>query len=429
MLKNKKGSVTILILLMFLSLISCVMIFIDASREQAVKSNTKEMSLVWCESILGEYDLNLQGRYGIFAFEGIEKDINEKLDFYAGKSFFNKKYIKYEGANCSLYNYSLRNLPCFKKQIVKEGKYAALNKNRGIREIKAASNAKTLSPDKVDFTDLPSSNSNTFIDIKSSFETVKKLSSIKDLIKKGTDKYFERKYVEKYFKNDLEDKKLGRTYFNLEEEYILNGKLSDEKNRKSTKRKIIIIRSIMNLVYLQTDGKKQAETLAAAEILTPGPWAAATQKAIQAAWSLAEARNDYIILLKGGKVPFCKTDNSWATDLKSILKSAMKKKPDAKTSHSAEKKALEKTDFHTELPYVHVNNDSGENYADYLSAMIFLMKDDIKLNRMMDLIEINMQTMYYGGFRLKNYSTGLHAKFKVNGGEHFVKKEYTPKRE
>lgn len=91
MLRNKRGSVTILILLIFLSLISAVTVFINVSKKLAVKSTTKELGLVWCEAILGEYDLNLQGRYGIFAFDGIESDINEKIDFYAHQSFLGKK--------------------------------------------------------------------------------------------------------------------------------------------------------------------------------------------------------------------------------------------------------------------------------------------------------------------------------------------------
>ena len=221
--------------------------------------------------------------------------------------------------------YSLGNLSCFKRQIVKEGKCAVLNKNNGIREIKAAKNAKTISPSKVEFKDLPSSENETSMDIKTAIEILKKLKSLNKVVKSGSDAYFEKKYIEKYFKNHSSDKKLGRTYFNLEEEYILNGKTSDDENRKSTKRKLILLRSTINLVYLQTDKEKHAETLAAAEALTPGPWAVATQKALQTAWAVAEARNDYMLLVNGKKVPFYKTKDSWATDLKSLTKDAVKK--------------------------------------------------------------------------------------------------------
>lgn len=436
MLRNKRGSVTILILLIFLSLISAVTVFINVSKKLAVKSTTKELGLVWCEAILGEYDLNLQGRYGIFAFDGIESDINEKIDFYAHQSFLGKKYIAYQGANCSLYNYSLGNLSCFKRQIVKEGKCAVLNKNNGIREIKAAKNAKTISPSKVEFKDLPSSENETSMDIKTAIEILKKLKSLNKVVKSGSEAYFEKKYIEKYFKNHSSDKKLGRTYFNLEEEYILNGKTSDDENRKSTKRKLILLRSTINLVYLQTDKEKHAETLAAAEALTPGPWAVATQKALQAAWAVAEARNDYMLLVNGKKVPFYKTKDSWATDLKSLTKDAVKKMKSRKkiekdknkeSKPQKEENSLSKSDFNTDLPYIEMDNYKGEVYEDYISAMIFLMREETKLLRIMDLIEINMKTMYYGGFRVRDYNSGVKAGIKVNGGICVVKKEYTPK--
>lgn len=455
MLRNRKGSATILIMLLFVTLVSMVMIFVKAAKSAGIRSSAKELGLVWCESVLGEYDLNLQGRYGIFGFNGIAKDINEKINFYATASFGNKKYIKVENADCDLYPHSLESTVCFNEQIVKEGKCAVLNKDRGIKEIKAANDAHTISPKNIKFSDLPSHGSADAFSIKRLRETLRNIKNFDELIKAGTDKYFQRKYIEKYFKNRADEKKLGKTFFRCEQEYILNGKNTDEENESSTKKKIILLRSVMNMIYLQSDKVKSAETLAAAELLTPGPWAAATQKAIQAAWSLAEARNDYHLLINGEKVPFYKDSSSWATDIESIIKSAKEKKKGkdkkrngggrkpvdekgkkridkshgesadpGRNSDEKDGKSLTAKDFDSKVPYINPDNKRGEKYEEYISGMIMLIDNDVKLLRMMDLIEINMKILYYGGFKIKDYNRGLTVRLKINGENYVFKKTY-----
>lgn len=426
MLKSRKGSATILIMLLFVTLVTMVTIFVKAAKSIGVASSTRELGLMWCESILGEYDLNLQGRYGIFAFNGIEKDVNEKLNFYALTSFKNKKYVELEGIDSDLASHSLRSTLCFNEQIVKEGKCAVLNKDRGIKEIKSAKSASPISFKSVKFDDLPSHEASDGFSIKRIGETLKNIKSFDDLIKKGTDKYFQRKYIEKYFKTRADDKDLGSTFFKCEEEYILNGKSTDEENEASTKRKIILLRSVMNMIYLQTDKVKLAETLAAAELLTPDPWAVATQKAIQAAWSLAEARNDYHLLINGEKVPFYKDSASWATDIESIIKSVKgkHKKKSIDKSEKKEQKELTVKDFDSKVPYINPHNKRGEEYESYISGMIMLIDNETKLLRMMDIIEINMKTAYYGGFRIEDYNSGLTVRFKINGENYVFEKKY-----
>ena len=53
--------------------------------------------------------------------------------------------------------------------------------------------------------------------------------------------------------------------------------------------------------------------------MTPGPTAVATQKALLAAWALAESGNDYKLLIEGYRIPLIKTEETWAVDLQSIL--------------------------------------------------------------------------------------------------------------
>ena len=58
--------------------------------------------------------------------------------------------------------------------------------------------------------------------------------------------------------------------------------------------------------------------------------------------------------------------------------------------------------------------------------MAYLMDEDVKLLRMMDLIQINMREQYYDGFRIADYNTGLHAVLRINGEDYAVQKEYQP---
>ena len=93
--KNKRGSVAITVIMLMTGLLILITAYIHASKTLAVRGCTREMGLMWCESVLGEYDLNLQRRYGIFGFYGTVDEIGEKIDRYAMCSFRGKKYVDY----------------------------------------------------------------------------------------------------------------------------------------------------------------------------------------------------------------------------------------------------------------------------------------------------------------------------------------------
>ena len=60
MMWNKQGSVTIYVLLFFLTLVSMLMTFVNVSKTLAVGSVSSELALLWSDNILAEYDRNLQ---------------------------------------------------------------------------------------------------------------------------------------------------------------------------------------------------------------------------------------------------------------------------------------------------------------------------------------------------------------------------------
>ena len=400
-IKKRKGSVTVFVMIFFVTLVSMIFIFIDVSKKIAVNGSTDALASVWGNSILAEYDLNLQKRYNIFGFYGLPSDVNKKLDFYAKESFEEKKYIDYEGVSSSLYEYSLANADVMKKQIIKAGIIAATEKF--IKPSKEIESAGELEPgtirNQVILSNLPSSGSSKSISVSKITDMLKNADSFADVMKKTGDELFEKQYIFAYFKEQSNSKDLGKTFFQNEIEYIICGKSSDAANARSIRNKIIAVREALNFVYLNKDPKKSAEAMAAAQLLTPGPAAIATQKALLAAWALAESINDYKLLVDLHKVPLMKSEATWAIDLDSVV---------ANTSDK----------------YVYTGVDQGQTYEDFLSLFTYAVDERVRLLRIMDLIQINMKYLYYLTFSLKEYSGGLRFLMKVNGVEHVVVKEY-----
>ena len=159
------------------------------------------------------------------------------------------------------------------------------------------------------------------------------------------------------------------------------------------------LREAMNLAYLLKDPVKSNEALLAAELLTPGPAALVTQKALLSAWALAESYNDYQLLVHGKKVPVMKSEQNWAVDLESVI--------------------ANQTDG-----YIDTGADTGETYGDYLRLFTYTMDAQVRLLRMMDLIQINMRRFYYEDFLLREYNGGLAFVMTVNGKDYETERAY-----
>ncbi len=435
---DKKGSVTVLAMMFFVSLVSMMLIFIDVSKKTAVASAAGELTHLWCSSILGEYDRDLKDRYDIFGFRGMPPEVCEKIDGLAADSFDGKDYVEYGGSSCELYAYSLAATEAFKKQVVYVGGLCAAGSllpgsgGAGSSGSGNMENAEITASAVLD--SLPSAGSSGGISLEGLKEAVKNLGSLSDVIKLGTDKFFENKYIFSYFKSKTDDHGVGETWFRNEIEYIICGKKSDQGNEKGVKTRIIAIREVMNMLYIMQDPEMEEITLAAAEILTPGAAAPVTQKLLEAAWALAESNNDYKLLVNGKKVPAMKDKDSWAIDLESIVKGGLN--VNASGQHGTEAdggmpEILPGSDGENELPelkeevaYVDPGNGTGDTYDDYLAFMTYVMGEDIKLLRMMDLIQIDIRYTKNGGFLIQEHNAGLSMKISVNGEIYEAEKEY-----
>jgi len=398
---NNRGSSIITLAVLFTVMITMIATFINITKNQVTKAEINSLSVLWGKAILSEYDINLYNDYGIMAYFGNENDISGKLNKYCSYTFKNRGSIDYEGVSCDLSEYRL---------IVPENFMGTAQKS-----ILSDNNKKTFREEK--------NGTNIIIKNKAIIETLPSINVVnennykvlKDLLLGGTDfnditdGCIELAYITKYFNNHLYVKGKKDCVFDNEWEYILNGSMDDNENYEKAKLKIWLLRNALNLSYLYKDAEKRQLTLTIAETICPGPWCVATQFLIMESWAVMETEWDIKTLLKGEKVPIIKTKDTWNTDIDSVLRSDafMEKLTDEEKDNM---KYLEdnyenekKTDF------------GGLDYEEYLMMYIALMNDDIRLFRMMDLIQINMKYRYYNDFNFKEYNNGLTFFIKANG--------------
>lgn len=399
MVRNKRGMVSVFVMIFSVSIISLAMLFIGGTRAKAISSSVESLGHLWAKSILGEYTDKLYERYGIFAYKAKSPaEVDDKLNQLSEITFKGKRYIDCEGCNSSLYRYSLAELDNFQKQV---NKAAVADKQKKFKDIELdvyTPSDRTISNDAI-VAGLPSKGRLSSFSLSNFINKIKEIDDIKDVLKGGKDELLQMKYMKNHFQSAVSQSEDDDSFFKYELEYILAGKASDEGNLKSTRNRIIAIREAMNIAYINQNSQMRDLALTIAELISSPAAAPATQQALIAAWAYAESVNDYRLLVRGKKVPLMKDDDSWAVNLKSII-----------TNPNPE--------------YIDKNNEKGNTYNEYLQAMIFLTNKDNRLLRMMDLIEINMKYCYYGNFSISSHYTGIDYSMDVNGRTHNFSAEY-----
>ena len=399
MVRNKRGMVSVFVMIFSVSIISLAMLFIGGTRAKAISSSVESLGHLWAKSILGEYTDKLYERYGIFAYKAKSPaEVDDKLNQLSEITFKGKRYIDCEGCNSSLYKYSLAELDNFQKQV---NKAALVEKQKNFKDVALdvyTPSDRMISNDAI-VAGLPSKGRLSSFSLSNFINKIKEVDDIKDVLKGGKDELLQMKYMKNHFQSAVSQSEDDDSFFKYELEYILAGKASDEGNLKSTRNRIIAIREAMNIAYINQNPQMRDLALTIAELISSPAAAPATQQALIAAWAYAESVNDYRLLVHGKKVPLMKDDDSWAVNLKSII-----------TNPNPE--------------YIDKNNEKGNTYNEYLQAMIFLTNKDNRLLRMMDLIEINMKYCYYGNFSISSHYTGIDYSMDVNGRTHNFSAEY-----
>lgn len=435
-MKNKRGSYVILATILFSSMMILTAAVLHASGENAIASTADSFGRLWGRSILAEYDIKLKDRYGIFAFYGDELSVAEKVDFYAEYSARGKKYIDIEPSKCSLEEYKLSNTENFTAQLkeavltdtkplkIERKESVAVGSSEGDAEAEGKAEDKAvgraggnryIKSERI-IAALPSGGKEGGISVLTLAERLKEGFSAETVVNSAA----ENIYMFRFFKDCMNDRKLGESFFENEIEYILTGKLDDTKAKNKVKSNLTLLRNSLNLAYLYGCDEKRNAALAAAELIMPeAPMLA--QALILEGWAYMEARNDIKILYAGREVPILKKDENWAVSLDNLLAAEYgvdSTGAEAGTESEAGSASETGTSY---LPPVKIE---GKNYEDYLRILAAALPQETALLRMMDIIQINMKYLYCDYFLMDDYYVGLKYSIVINDREHEFEEKY-----
>ncbi len=189
---------------------------------------------------------------------------------------------------------------------------------------------------------------------------------------------------------------------NYELEYIVMGRNTDYNNLKGIIMKIMLIRTVMNVITLMGDSKScgEARALAISFVGFTGLPALVSiiKTIILSIWAFAESLIDIAAILQGKSVPLLKNGSSIQLELQELFL----------INHSYIKNkvaAMKENTAFIEL-----------NYRDYLRLFLFVKKQEEKSFRSMDLIQENLQNKYEDTFYIKNCLFGyrVNAEYQMN---------------
>ncbi len=404
-MSSKKGFSSVFLTMIFGSMIMLTFAFINISSMKAMESSCNAVFSLAGQSILSEFDLTLKEKYGLIAFGLNNKEIENRLLYYANSTFHNKRKlnmipVEIVAIEVDLKEYSLMNVDGFEKAIVDYMNYKMINNL--IRESDHSKSPQDKQDrvlrNKVIQESLPSNGmmgKSIFIQAILDWE-VQPLEKIFNNQAKG---FQVNSYIFDGFnhnKNSQIDKL--DSFFKDEVEYILYGKFSDAENKSKFKSDFIKFRTALNLAHIYTDKIKVKEIAALANILTPGPAAIGTQGIIATAWAYTEALNDAKLLEADKEVALIKGRENWAIDIDSyeLLKDGV----------------------------IEPSDNKGYNYEDYLKIFIYMEDREMKLLRIMDLIQMNLIANYDEGFLMRNYYSGFNFAVTANEKMFYYEEKY-----
>ncbi|OPZ89768.1 MAG: hypothetical protein BWY74_02587 [Firmicutes bacterium ADurb.Bin419] len=159
-------------------------------------------------------------------------------------------------------------------------------------------------------------------------------------------------------------------YFENEVEYILGGHSDDNLNVYNVMAKILLIRFVLNTIYIYTDREKSNEALMAAEFLVgwTGLGVPIVQTLIMLSWSMAESVLDIKCLMSGKAVPIFKTSDTWILSAKGGLEK-LQEKIESTLSEGVQKYAKKAVDYGIDKAE-DVAKAATENVKDTINAKI-----------------------------------------------------------
>ena len=221
--------------------------------------------------------------------------------------------------------------------------------------------------------------------------------------------YINEFIIDKFKSNISKSNNIKETFFQNEIEYILHGNQSQQKNLSQTKNEILLMRFVLNTIHIYTDGEKIAIANEIAVAISSwwslGIAVPIISTLIICSWAMIESTIDTQDLLDGKSVPFYKLKDDWKTGIDGVIKSVSNKIDNPSKSKG-------NIDF---------------DYNDYLRIMLLLRSSDQKLNRIEDLIELNMQKKL-SGFKLNKCNTELRIESEFSLNYLFITQIFIPEK-
>lgn len=401
-MNNKKGSSAVFLTLILATLVSITLALVYGVREEVASSKADAVLSLAGDSILSEFDYEVQKQYGLFLLKGSDEELTKKARDYANTTFAHMEDVKVSRLKVSGSSFSVADPQLIREQILEYMKYAEVqgvierfqSKEQGRKnekETRILKHGPTI-------VSLPSAQVPKKKLTVLAEEIADRSSEVEKAFRSGTDAYLINRYVLSHFnnKNYMVNQD---SFFKNEVEYILGGELSDRKNEKRVEMALKAMRIPLNLAHIYADPEKRTAVLTAAQLLTPGAVAAATQLALATTWAYAEADNDVELLWQGHKVPMVKDKQSWATDLDGAIEGIMggTAKPDV---------------------------EKGYDYNQYLQILLFFQDENLKIARTLDLIQINARSGWDESFLISEHVTGISVTAEINGREYGYEKKY-----
>lgn len=372
-------------------------LFIHAASQAAGRSYADAVLELAGRSVLSEYDIQLQKRYGIFAVHTDERQAEEKIKLYAGYSFHDNFWkealrgrkhtdllqLELDSVSVDLKGCSMTDAGLFERQVLEYMKYGIVKDRLIKRKSYPPMNLEAQLKNGQLIGGLPSKGykSNLFADLKRIAENG--LPSLTEIEKNQTGNYLINEYIITHFLNKRRGHETRDTFFFNEVEYILKGNFSDAENHGAVRRDLFILRNVLNLAHIAGDPDKRSKVEKAAALLTLVNGKEIGAAAVAEAWAAAEAENDLRLLEAGKEVAFIKRGENWAVPFSGSL------------------------EYLWHEGYAEPKKMNGYDYEDYLRILLFLENREQKLLRCMDLIQLNMKGSVNRQFDLKEYYGGF----------------------
>lgn len=413
--------------LVFVALMGVIVASIAVCRALVVKSHAEGYGRLWGKAILSEYDRHLLGDYGLMAYQGDDREVAKKLAFYASYSLEDRLDIDLGKPSAYLYPYRMSHPDQFRKALkasfaTEAGKHILSKHQRIVRNDTGETSAPRKIGNRVVLDTLRSHGSENATE--TAFLREIKEGDLAGRIKKSTSGTLpEMMFVKAYLGNHLTAASEKETFFRNEWEYIVKGSEDDAKNFSACRRRIFLIRNVLNLMALYQDPEKVEVIVAAAELITPGPAAALTQILLAEAWAALESEADVQTLVDGGRVPLIKTAGTWKTDLGDVLESDTVTK---QLDEDAQKRLVDSkgTLLTAQGKDAIKEVKDGQTYEDYLLFLIMMTGEEVRLLRIMDIVQIDMKIRYYEDFNFEEYYCGIGFNVRANGAKYEIEDAY-----